>query len=76
MFWSFALVFIVCELGQRVSNGFDDIDSKIDQLRWYKLPKDLWRMLPILMAGSQNPARLAVFGSIKCNRESFKLVRI
>lgn len=74
MLTAFAIVFICCEFGHKLSKSFEKIDLEIDRLHWYKFPVHLWKMLPILMIGAQESAELKVFGSISCTREDFKNV--
>lgn len=74
MFWSFAFVFIVCFLGQKVSDEFEEIKQEIHELHWYQFPIDMWQPLSFLIIGSQQRARLSVFGSISCDRKAFKNV--
>lgn len=73
-FWSFAAVFLICELGHRMSETFTEIDSTIGELNWYLFPIEMWYMLPILIAVAQQPVRFGVFGSISCSRVDFKKV--
>lgn len=72
---SIGFVFVCCEFGEKLSNAFDEIDSVIKQFDWYKFPVKLGKMLPMLIASAQEPAKLSVFGSISCAREDFKNVR-
>lgn len=71
---SFGLVFIACELCERVSNAFEEICTVIDQLDWYKYPSDIKRMLPMIMMNVQEPIAIECFGSISCSRKVFKQV--
>ena len=74
LFWAFGLVFITCELAGRIANEFDDIDSLIDQFDWYLFPLNVQQQLTIIMACSQQSIGFECFGSVKCNRETFKNV--
>lgn len=69
-----ALVFINCELCQRISDAYEQVDITIVQFEWYLFPNDIQRMLPIIIANAQQPVELECFGSIKCGREVFKNV--
>ena len=75
MFWSFGVVFLICELGHRMTETFGGIDLVIAELNWYLFPAKMWCMLPILITIAQQPARFGVFGSISCSRVDFKEVR-
>ena len=73
---SFALVFVCCEFGHKLSNAFEQIDNQIGELHWYGFPVQVWKMLPTLIAGAQKSCGLRVFGSASCTREEFKNVCI
>lgn len=70
------LVFIACELGQRITDAFDGIDCTIDQLDWYLFPIEIKRVLPIIIVSAQQPVSVGCFGSIICIRVVFKNVGI
>ena len=74
LFLAFALVFVCCEFGHKLSKSFEEIDKTIGKLRWYKFPLHTWKMLPTLIFGAQEPATLRVFGTVSCTREDFKNV--
>lgn len=74
-FSAFAVVFICCEFGQKLSKSFDRIDHVITQLDWYRFPVNVCKFLPTFIAGAQEPTVLRVFGSICCTRTDFKNVR-
>lgn len=72
LFGSFVCVFGICEFGERVCIAFDEINTKLDQLRWYLLPHKTQTMLLIISIFAQKPIRFNIFGSVSCNRETFK----
>lgn len=74
LYMSYGLVFIACELCERVSDAFNQIDEVIDQLDWYKYPPDIKRMLPVIMINAQESIVIECFGSISCSRMVFKQV--
>lgn len=74
MFWAFTLVFVACELGERVRNEFDGVRLLVDQLKWYLFPLNLRQLVPTIVINSQNPVEFKCFGSISCSRESFQKV--
>ena len=73
--YPFVAVGIVCELGQRGSELFNEINHVIDQFDWYAFPHKLQRMLPIVINIARIPVVIECFGSIACNRDAFKQVR-
>lgn len=73
-FWALFMVFFSCEIGQRFTNAYDEVDDAINQLDWYLLPMKVQRVLPVIMMKSQKEWSIECFGSIACNRETFKKV--
>lgn len=65
---------IICELGQRGSNAFEDINDIIDQFQWYRFSSEMKRLLPIAFIIVQKPVSVGCFGSVLCDREAFKKV--
>lgn len=75
-FCAIALVLVVCELGQRFSNAFQEFDLVINQLEWYSYPLIVQRMFPTLLINAHDPIVIKCFGSILCERDTFKRVRL
>lgn len=74
MFWAFTLVFVACELGERVRNEFDCVRFLVDQLKFHLFPHKLRKLVPTITINAQNPVEFKCFGSISCSRESFQKV--
>lgn len=74
LFESFLTVFGVCELGERLCMAFNEINIAIEQLKWYLFPHQIRKMLPTILVVSQEPVGLSIFGSMLCNRKTFKEV--
>lgn len=72
--YAFGLIFITCELGQRLSDAFEEINNQIGKFNWYWFPNNLKAILPHIIMVSQQPVDLGCFGSITCSRNSFKKV--
>lgn len=68
------LVFIICELGQRITDAFEEIGFTIQQSDWYLFPIKIKQMLPMIIANAQKPATIECFGSITCARDTFESV--
>lgn len=68
------IVFIACDLGQRMNDAFDEINCTLNRFDWYLFPIEIQRMLPMIKANTQKPVSLECFGSIACNREVFRKV--
>lgn len=69
------LVFIICELGERLANSFEEIDIIIEQFEWYRFPIELQRIQPMIMIVAQEPSYLECLGNILSSRELLKNVR-
>lgn len=73
---AFAQMFVFCNFGQKMSDQFSEGDNKIYQTDWYAFPREVQRMLPIIMMGAQEPIIFHGFGNLTCTREAFKKVFI
>lgn len=71
MFWSFSIIFVYCEFGERMSNGFNEINDSICCVNWYTFPINMQRMIPNILIIAQKPVVLDAFGKISCKREVF-----
>lgn len=72
LLWGSVLLFIFSEIFERVSSGFEELNDALNELDWYHLPFKLRRMLPMIMTITQQPVEFECYGSISCNRETFK----
>lgn len=72
--YAFGILFIACELFQRISLAFDGCNDTISQLKWYLFPVKLQPMMPVIINASQKSIEIKCFGSMACDRESFKYV--
>lgn len=75
MLWCFFIIFSYCELGERFSGQFDEINKIIDECNWYLLPIEMQRMLPTIMMTTQKRIYLEGFLNVKLIRETFKKVK-
>ena len=74
--YAFGVVLIICELGQRLTNAFEEICDTIENFDWYLFPLEIQQILPILLVGTQEPVVLECFGSISGTRDTFKKVSL
>lgn len=72
---SYAMILVLCEFGERVRTVFDEIGIVIDEIKWYLFPVNTQKMLPTVLVVAQEPVELNIFGSIECNRRTFKEVK-
>lgn len=75
-FYALCIVFIACELCERLTIAYAELEQKIEQFEWYAFPIKAQRLLPILMLNAQQPITLQCFGGISTNREAFKKVHL
>lgn len=73
---TFFTLFMSCELSQRLSNSFLDINDLMNQFQWYRFPTKVKRILPMALMFVQQPVELEGFGSIVCCRETFGKVTV
>ncbi|XP_055322149.1 putative odorant receptor 85d isoform X2 [Sitodiplosis mosellana] len=73
-FWSFAVLFLICEFGQTLTNHFDQLKDVIYDCDWTAFPKDMQKILPIIIQNTQRPVVLQICEDFSCSRESFKKV--
>lgn len=71
-----AVAFVVCDLSERLGNSFISVGNMFDQFDWYNFTEDMQRTLPLILIHVHEPVALGCFGSIACNRETFKCVSI
>lgn len=76
IFYAFGALLIACEVCQRVNIAFEECGDMVVQFEWYLFPIDIQRMLPLILNYMQQPIEIKCFGSVTCDRETFKFVRI
>lgn len=72
--YAFGYVLFTCELFQRVTDRFDEINDIVGQLDWYRFSHGIQKILPTLLINIQQPVFVVCFGKISCSRETFKKV--
>lgn len=72
--YAVGLIFVACELGQRMSDAFEEICDLIGKFSWYSFPDKLKNNLTTIIIVAQQPVEIECFGSITCSRFSFKNV--
>lgn len=73
--WSLALIFISCDLCEKTSDAYNEIDYEISQLDWYLLPFAVKKLLPIIIMNAQKEVKFECFGTvISGDRDAFKKV--
>lgn len=72
--YAFGVLFTACELGQRTTLALNECADVINQFDWYLLPAEIQRLLPIIINCAQQSVDIKCYGSVSCNRETFKYV--
>lgn len=76
LLFTLTLLFVSCELGNRMSNEFEYINDQIHQFDWHMLSLETQQLLPIITMSVDQPIGIPCIGSIMCNLNTFKTVRI
>lgn len=71
---AFGVIIVACDVGQRISNAFEQIADVTNQYRWYLFPKQVKQMFPMILMNLQMPVELPIFGNFCCDRKAFKKV--
>lgn len=74
VFWTFALSFLVCELGQWIANGFALFNDELCSCNWYLLPSETQRLYLMFLLDAQQAIQIHCYGGIVCSRDTFKKV--
>lgn len=72
--WVFALSFILCEFGQRVTDQFEEYSVEFDRCKWNNLPIEMKRMYLVFLSDVQQPKNIQSYGRIVYTRQTFKRV--
>lgn len=72
--YAFGAVFLMCELGQRGTNAFEEIDNVVKEFEWNLFSHEIQRILPKILIVTQKPVVFECFGSTSALRETFKQV--
>lgn len=52
------MIFLYCEIGEKVTQKFDEINYEIGQFDWYSFPFELLKFMPTIMLVNQQPMQL------------------
>lgn len=61
-------LFLACEIGQRLTDLFEDINEQLEGLNWYLFPLKMQQLLPILLINAQEEVVIGCYGAINCSR--------
>lgn len=74
MFWSFIVIYVFCEMGEKVTNQFNEFGEELGQCNWHLFSMKLQRIYIIALANADQPTTIHGLGHIVCVRESMKKV--
>lgn len=72
--WVFGVLFIVCDVGERMICLFGVFGEEVERCDWYRLPIEMQRMYSILLSDTQQSKCITCYGDIQCKRETSKKV--
>lgn len=75
IFYAFGNLGVACEIGQRIMIAFDECSEMVNQFSWYLFPREIQRMLPMILNFTQQPVEIIHFGSKASDQGTFKSVR-
>lgn len=70
----FIAIFLSCEIGQRLTNAFDEITGRFERLDWYLFPIRSQKLLPTITMNTHIPIVVKCFGVVEGSREQFERV--
>lgn len=74
MFWSFAALFITCEISEVSTEASGKIETELIELDWYIFPIEVQTMLPTCILLAQDVCVIKIFGSSTIGRDTYKQV--
>lgn len=74
MFWSFMVIFLLCNYGEQVTSEIEEIHDNLYDCDWYLFPIKEQRMMQLILVTAQQPINLQGFGNILLTRDTFKKV--
>lgn len=73
-FWSFVDICAFCEVGQMVTNQFDEFEVELEKCKWYLFETKFQRNYLIFLSIAEQPTTTYGYGHIECLRASLKKV--
>lgn len=73
---SFISILFFCEIGEKVSIIFIQINNDLDRINWYLFSNDKQKMFNIILCFCKESVVLEGFGSIRASRNVFKEVSL
>lgn len=74
--FAFGMNFLLCEMCERMTAHFDEVNDTIYQMDWYLFPTATQCMMPAIILMAQQPVEFLGYGNIPATRDTFKIVRL
>lgn len=74
--WVFGPLFVVCELGERMTYQFERFHQELERCDWHTLSIKMQRMYLVFVSDTQQTMNIACYGNILCLRDTFRKVFI
>lgn len=68
------MIFIICEINQRVTDKFEEFNDDLCERHWYLYPIELQRIYAMFGVDTQQPVNIRGYGNIVCTRDTLKCV--
>lgn len=68
------VIYLVCILGQRMCDQFEEFGEELGQCKWYSFPIGLQRMYAFFLVNAQQNTYMQGYGNLQCSREMMKKV--
>lgn len=67
-------VYFLCEIGDNVTQRYENVSRTVYQLNWYMLPLNMQRKLPSILAMTEKNIFIRGFARFHCTRTIFSQV--
>lgn len=72
--YAFSNIFAYCEMGERISGSFGEIENLVNEMDWHLFPIQTQRLMLMLLMGTQRSVKFMGYGNFPANRITMKSV--
>lgn len=72
--WMFGIMFLYCEVGERVTHQFSVFHERLCFSDWFLFPLEMKRMFVIMLSNTHESIIIQGYANTDCTREAFKKV--
>lgn len=72
--YAFSNIFAYCEMGERISGSFGEIENLVNEMDWHLFPIQTQRLMLMLLMGTQRSVKFMGYGNFPANRIMVKSV--